>query len=463
MAALAAAGEVDEKDVYETGYRWNPTVRAWTIVPECRNQPFTPNGPYMGLDGKWKGETSRAMVVGAQRVMDNWTDGVTLDLYTDAFRRELDSRIASGEIKLKNETDREELVHGAERFYELFVGKTYELSEGRRFYIVPDDEARTKRNRGNASAWAERAFHFISASMEDRDGQKVTVDGSEDGIPVRQYSAPRAKILAAIIQTVKGEKCSIQGNGRIHFYGEWEKPSGKKGKADVIAGVIADIDEDGNLRGTDIEGITFLATSQKPTDIKAKEKDLGIMSLSEVMRKVVTSRATDALPSASPKRDAPSQTPVAADVNSENSGRAMVTPRLPSPEFAMDGTIVDALPAHLREDARAIVAERADTPAWMVEPDGTPTELNERDWLRREAEARHEAGRRFAISGLYTAPEDIDRSLESLPAAASPGLREGVAAVMRSLRSARPYLPAVERDKNGRGSCYASGTHPGAT
>ncbi len=89
--------------------------------------------------------------------------------------------------------------------------------------------------------------------------------------------------------------------------------------------------------------------------------------------------------------DNASQTPTAPDVNSENSGRDMVAPRLPSPEFAMDGTIADALPAHLREDARAIIAERAGTPAWMVEPDGTPTELNDRDWLRREAETRHGA------------------------------------------------------------------------
>lgn len=62
-----------------------------------------------------------------------------------------------------------------------------------------------------------------------------------------------------------------------------------------------------------------------------------------------------------------------------------------SADFAMDGTVVDALPAHLREDGRAIVAERANTPEWMADPDGTPTDLSERDWLRREAERRHEA------------------------------------------------------------------------
>ena len=61
-----------------------------------------------------------------------------------------------------------------------------------------------------------------------------------------------------------------------------------------------------------------------------------------------------------------------------------------SPDFAQDGTVVDALPAHLREDGRAIVAERANTPAWMVDPDGTPTDLSERDWLRREAERAHD-------------------------------------------------------------------------
>ena len=73
-------------------------------------------------------------------------------------------------------------------------------------------------------------------------------------------------------------------------------------------------------------------------------------------------------------------------------GRVKYAPRYSvSPDFAMDGTVVDSLPAHLREDGRAIVAERANTPAWMADPDGTPTDLSERDWLRREAERRHGA------------------------------------------------------------------------
>lgn len=54
--------------------------------------------------------------------------------------------------------------------------------------------------------------------------------------------------------------------------------------------------------------------------------------------------------------------------------------------FAMDGTVADALPPTLRDAARAVIEERANTPAWMAEPDGRPTLLPERDWLRREAE-----------------------------------------------------------------------------
>lgn len=82
----------------------------------------------------------------------------------------------------------------------------------------------------------------------------------------------------------------------------------------------------------------------------------------------------------------------------DNGRRYAVGSRLPSPEFAMDGTIVDALPAHLREDGRTIVRERGGTAAWMVEEDGTPTELNEREWLRREAERRH-GEQRYQIAG----------------------------------------------------------------
>lgn len=69
-----------------------------------------------------------------------------------------------------------------------------------------------------------------------------------------------------------------------------------------------------------------------------------------------------------------------------------------SPAFAQDGTVVDSLPAHLREDGRAIVAERANTPAWMADPDGTPTDLSERDWLRREAERRHGELARYSVT-----------------------------------------------------------------
>lgn len=55
---------------------------------------------------------------------------------------------------------------------------------------------------------------------------------------------------------------------------------------------------------------------------------------------------------ASQAKESPS--PNAPDVNSENQWRHQVAPRLPSHEFAMDGTVVDALPAHLRKDARAM-------------------------------------------------------------------------------------------------------------
>ena len=49
--------------------------------------------------------------------------------------------------------------------------------------------------------------------------------------------------------------------------------------------------------------------------------------------------------------------------------------RRPSPEFSADGTVVDTLPAHLREDGRAIVREQLGTARWMTDADGTPTNL----------------------------------------------------------------------------------------
>ena len=235
--------------------------------------------------------------------------------------------------------------------------------------------------------------------------------------------------LAALEDIASGKEYGTLHNS---VYGEIRYPLGRMGKNGM--GFLHIVEQRMRKDGATLEEAIETAqrvgiaaeigvetASRKNTRWLDHEGTRAIIALTDNGNPIITGYeiSADETPAAYPSTDALLPTPldgkesiVAAlkerlalerqKVNSENPGRQMVGGRLPSPEFAMDGTIADALPAHLREDARAIIAEKANTPAWMVEPDGTPTDLNERDWLRREAEARHAAGRRLMISGLYT-------------------------------------------------------------
>ena len=306
MAQLAASGQLSEADIYETGYRWSPLLRCWTVRPECRNQPFTPNGAYMGLDGEWKGETARAMVAATQHSLEALEDianGKEFGILHNAVYGEIHYPLGKfGRIKKNGKTD------------------------------------------GGLGL-----LHIVSERMRKDDATL------EEAIE----TAVRVGIAAEIGE----ETASIENTRWLDF--------------DGTRAIIA-LTDNGNPIITGYE-------------IHADETSAAFPS-SEALQRQPLMREADIVAALKERLALERQ-----DVNSENPDRASVSPRQPSPEFAMDGTIADALPAHLREDARAIIAERAGTPSWMVEPDGTPTVLNERDWLRREAGKRHGL-KRFAVA-----------------------------------------------------------------
>lgn len=305
MAELAASGQVAETDIYETGYRWDPSLGCWRVWPECRNQPFDPNGPYMGLDGKWRGDAARKAVAGR---------------------------------------------HSLVALQEIASGKEYGILHNDRFGEI-------RYPLGKAGKGGLGFLHIVEHRMNG---------GASLGEAIE--TAIRVGMAAEI-----GEETFSKYN--THHL-----------DADGVRAIIAVMpDNTIVITGYEIDADETAAANRRAEEHNPHPH----VSSDEVIKRLQETLAHKL-----------------AGNNSENQERHQVSPRLPSPEFAMDGTIADALPAHLREDARAIIAERANTPAWMVEPDWTPTDLNERDWLRREAEARHEAGRRFAISGAAPTVEE---------------------------------------------------------
>lgn len=349
MARLAASGEVTEDDIYETGYRWSPFLRAWVVQPELKGQKFTPNGRYMGLDGEWKGEDARAMV----GTFADGTHFVEVDDVPDEIR---------------NETDPEKL--------------------------------RTSVRNLIREKWMNRII--------DPNGVRVFVNGAtaqEYVQPAKELddNAFRAKMDAAgkldeVVSTSTNPQNAPDGrDGHVHKnVKEWEY-------RDAIFHV------NGRYYGTLVNIAVIETVGGRKGNFRKLHDITQIKDITDEVRNLHGDPVGELQSYPSTVGDNANEPPNAPGVNSENQGRSEVGSRrmyaaaqnLPSPEFAMDGTIVDALPAHLREDARAVVAERSGTAAWMVEADGTPTELGEKEWLRREAERRH-GERRYAFGGIYS-------------------------------------------------------------
>lgn len=156
--------------------------------------------------------------------------------------------------------------------------------------------------------------------------------------------------------------------------------------------------------------------------------------------------------------DAGNVIPLSQRFNPERDDIRYAVAARPSPEFAMDGTIADALPAHLREDARAIIEERAGTPEWMADPDGTPTDLSERDWLRREAERRHNAPR-FVVKQKQAGVDYPDAGEEikkiDRPLIAMHGIDEG--RLLKAIAEGAFVMPSISVTRPNTGSTRSGG------
>ena len=59
MSELAASGELSEKDIYETGYRWDPSIECWRVYPECRASSSRPMVATWGWTGSGTGRRGR--------------------------------------------------------------------------------------------------------------------------------------------------------------------------------------------------------------------------------------------------------------------------------------------------------------------------------------------------------------------------------------------------------------------
>ena len=244
MALLAASGELSEDDIYETGYRWSPLLRCWVVRSEVRGQKFTPNGPYMGLDGEWKGETARKAVSGR---------------------------------------------HSLVALQEIASGKEYGILHNDRFGEI-------RYPLGKAGKGGLGFLHIVEHRMNGGASLDEAIE-----------TAIRVGMAAEI-----GKETFSKFN--THHL-----------DVDGVRAIIAVMpDNTIVITGYEIDADETAAANRRAEEHNPHPH----VSSDEVIKRLQEALARKL-----------------AEINSENAPRASVSPsRLPSPEFAMDGTIVDALP-----------------------------------------------------------------------------------------------------------------------
>ncbi len=317
MARLAAWGELTEDDIYETGYRWSPFLRAWVVHPELKGQRFTPNGGYMGLDGTWRGEEARHEVSRKvpEKDLDEFMKGrgyaVAYHGTTGKWRKPL----------------LQDAGHGVEAFYLAM-------------------------ERGPAESYAA----LRSLDMDEKPRVMKFYVPLENVMVLKDEDVGREDMKARLLEAKE------KGYDAVQVLGAHDDQYFRLGK----------------------HGEIIFPEDESALD-EAGPADILIVLNPDILRDRAAARREYAASS-----------------------------RMPSPEFAMDGTVVDALPAHLRESARETISEKLDTPEWMTEPDGTPTELGEREWIRGEAEQRYQIAGGLGASHLgnrrLADAEEMERS-----------------------------------------------------
>lgn len=133
----------------------------------------------------------------AEKVIAEWLEGVTEEVFAAALERVVEEKSALGEYRFRRENERDLAIAGARRFFAEFSKKIVELSDGRCVYFAPDSRAR-RRNADNAVSWAEYAFHAVSSS-----GRLLSGNTFRE----RLYNENKVKGLSYIESILKAEQC----------------------------------------------------------------------------------------------------------------------------------------------------------------------------------------------------------------------------------------------------------------
>ncbi len=110
-------------------------------------------------------------------------------------KERLETGIEKGEYRVNKKGDKERIIAGAVKAFQMFHDKTITLSDGRVVYFYPDVRS-FERNGSDALAWAEYSMHFVTSS-----GDEIAPKIHE-----RLYSGSKADDIHLIEPIIKEEK-----------------------------------------------------------------------------------------------------------------------------------------------------------------------------------------------------------------------------------------------------------------
>ncbi len=167
----------------------------------------------------------------------------------EALLTHLEKMLSKPTYSWKSESERLEMLSGAQNFFHRFSKKEIPLSDGRIVYFVPDERAFQRLDA--ADAWAEYCLHA------------VTSEAKTEGNKIRKYSEKKTENIHRIEDVIRGERAfprlydNAPENDSINFVG------------DIGNGYWLEVatraDEYGNINA-DLREVTTITTStHKPT------------------------------------------------------------------------------------------------------------------------------------------------------------------------------------------------------
>ena len=275
-AALHATAESEADQFGRLGFT-NPVI----VSPNGVNVPEG-MGASTGTDDEERCANRRTL---AEKVIDEWIEGVTAEAFAAALERVVEEKSASGEYRFRREGERDLAIEGARRFFIEFSKKIVELSDGRCVYFAPDSRAR-RRNADNAVSWAEYAFHAVSSS-----GRLLSGNTFRE----RLYNENKVKGLSYIESILKAEQCFYRlidahpENDAILFVGY----DGNCGRLEVVTRLDRYGNAEANLGGVTVIAIRKGGKRSPPPNIRP---------LTEVVETVAKHQAAGFSPSTTGNR-----------------------------------------------------------------------------------------------------------------------------------------------------------------